>query len=496
MRRPDRRRDRRSGRGVDLRGAAGAARRGSRHGYLAEHLRSDERARPHRMAGSGRARPRAVDRRRRGGRRQVRDAARRVPVGDGGARATAGSYHGCDVRIRWLASDELGGAATEAPWPSWTGSWSRAASASAAWRARSRRSGYARERGVPFLGLCLGLQCAVIEFARNVCGLEGANSSEFDPETPHPVIDLLPEQKGVIDMGGDDAAGRASRATSCPGTKAAAAYGEPTSWTSATATATRSTPRTTTSCATHGLVLSGMSPEGPADRDHRAPGPPVLRGRAVPPGAPFAPDPARTRCFRDFVAAARAARARRRAPPANGSSSPAETGCRSRWALAEAWDRSTFRVWWRIGRARGLTRPSEHHAVGVVPLTPDGDVVLVRQFRPPVRDALTEIPAGLLDVDGEDADDVRRTRAPRGDRLPHGGSTFLGGYVPVARVHRRVHAPVPGAHDAAAGRTSPRPASRSCACRSTRRSRPRGRALSATRRPRLRLLLAAAQPPP
>jgi CTP synthase len=60
---------------------------------------------------------------------------------------------------------------------------------------------YARERRVPFLGLCLGMQCAVIEFARNVCGLEGANSSEFDPETPHPVIHLLPEQRGVVDKG-------------------------------------------------------------------------------------------------------------------------------------------------------------------------------------------------------------------------------------------------------------------------------------------------------
>ncbi len=60
---------------------------------------------------------------------------------------------------------------------------------------------YARERRVPFLGLCLGMQCAVIEFARNVCGLDGANSSEFDPETPHSVIHLLPEQRHVVDKG-------------------------------------------------------------------------------------------------------------------------------------------------------------------------------------------------------------------------------------------------------------------------------------------------------
>jgi CTP synthase len=59
-----------------------------------------------------------------------------------------------------------------------------------------------RERNIPFLGLCLGLQLAVIEFGRNVCGLEGANSMEIDPNTPHPVIDILPEQKGVSEKGG------------------------------------------------------------------------------------------------------------------------------------------------------------------------------------------------------------------------------------------------------------------------------------------------------
>ena len=59
-----------------------------------------------------------------------------------------------------------------------------------------------RTRKVPFLGLCLGMQLAVIEYARNVLGLEGANSTEFDPDTPHPVIDLLPEQLDEVDMGG------------------------------------------------------------------------------------------------------------------------------------------------------------------------------------------------------------------------------------------------------------------------------------------------------
>lgn len=61
---------------------------------------------------------------------------------------------------------------------------------------------YARENKIPFLGLCLGMQCAVIEYARNVCGMKGAHSTEFDPDTPYPVIDLMPEQVAVVEKGG------------------------------------------------------------------------------------------------------------------------------------------------------------------------------------------------------------------------------------------------------------------------------------------------------
>jgi CTP synthase len=60
---------------------------------------------------------------------------------------------------------------------------------------------FARERKVPFLGICLGMQCAVIEFARHVMNLSGANSSEFAPDTAHPVIDLMPDQEGVVKGG-------------------------------------------------------------------------------------------------------------------------------------------------------------------------------------------------------------------------------------------------------------------------------------------------------
>lgn len=61
---------------------------------------------------------------------------------------------------------------------------------------------YAREKKVPFFGICLGMQCAAIEFARNVCGLENANSSEFDADTPHPVVCLMDAQRRVVNMGG------------------------------------------------------------------------------------------------------------------------------------------------------------------------------------------------------------------------------------------------------------------------------------------------------
>ena len=61
---------------------------------------------------------------------------------------------------------------------------------------------YTREKNIPFLGLCLGMQCAVIEYARSILGLEMANSSEFDQNNPYPVIDLLPEQRAVTDKGG------------------------------------------------------------------------------------------------------------------------------------------------------------------------------------------------------------------------------------------------------------------------------------------------------
>jgi CTP synthase len=83
---------------------------------------------------------------------------------------------------------------------------------------------YARENKIPYFGICLGMQIASIEFARNVCGLEGANSTEFDPGTPHPVIALLDEQKKVTGKGGSMRLG-SWPASLKPGSRAQAIYG-------------------------------------------------------------------------------------------------------------------------------------------------------------------------------------------------------------------------------------------------------------------------------
>lgn len=84
---------------------------------------------------------------------------------------------------------------------------------------------YAREEKIPFLGLCLGLQCAVIEYARNVAGMKNANSSEFDPKTPYPVIDIMEDQKQVDGLGGTMRLGLYP-CKLISGTRAAEAYDE------------------------------------------------------------------------------------------------------------------------------------------------------------------------------------------------------------------------------------------------------------------------------
>jgi len=106
------------------------------------------------------------------------------------------------VKIRWIDAEEVEKAKAEKFLAGLDGLIVPGGFGSRGIEGKIKAVAFARENKVPFLGICLGMQCAVIEFARNVCGLERANSTEFDPATPHPVIHLSPEQEGVVDKGG------------------------------------------------------------------------------------------------------------------------------------------------------------------------------------------------------------------------------------------------------------------------------------------------------
>ncbi|MEX0756245.1 MAG: CTP synthase [Actinomycetota bacterium] len=136
-----------------------------------------------------------------------------------------GFAQGADVRLRWVSSDDLESAGVEAALSGVDGILVPGGFGVRGVEGKVEAVRFARERLAPFLGICLGLQCAVVEFARNVAGLEGANSSEFNPATEHPVIDLLPEQKSVTDLGGSMRLG-SQPCHLVPGTRAARAYGE------------------------------------------------------------------------------------------------------------------------------------------------------------------------------------------------------------------------------------------------------------------------------
>jgi len=114
----------------------------------------------------------------------------------------AGVHHDCKVEIDWVDSESVADAEVAKRLERADGILIPGGFGGRGIEGKIRAAQIAREHGIPYLGICLGMQLAVAEFARHVAGMEGANSTEFDPETPFPVIDLLPEQKEIADMGG------------------------------------------------------------------------------------------------------------------------------------------------------------------------------------------------------------------------------------------------------------------------------------------------------
>jgi len=170
-----------------------------------------------------------------------------------------GLAHGTNVDIRWIASDELIEHDVSSVLSGCDGLLVPGGFGVRGIEGKIRAIEYARVHDVPFLGLCLGLQCAVIEFARNVAGLEGANSSEFDPNTPHPVIDLMRDQRDVTDMGGTMRLG-AYPAKLREGTRTREAYGEPVVF-ERHRHRYEVNNRYRRRLEEHGLIVSGMSPD-------------------------------------------------------------------------------------------------------------------------------------------------------------------------------------------------------------------------------------------
>ncbi len=137
----------------------------------------------------------------------------------------AGFHQDCSVDLEWIQAEDVEGLLAEGRLHDLDGIVIPGGFGERGTEGKVAASQYAREHDIPCLGLCLGLQMMTIDYARNVLGLSGANSSEFDPSTPHPVIDLMETQRGVTDLGGTMRLG-ACWAMLTPGSQVAEVYGE------------------------------------------------------------------------------------------------------------------------------------------------------------------------------------------------------------------------------------------------------------------------------
>jgi len=213
----------------------------------------------------------------------------------------AGLYHNRDIEIHWVDSESLTEENYERELSRFSGIVVPGGFGQRGIEGMVLAARYARERNVAYLGLCLGMHVMVIEFARHVLDAPGANSTEFDPSTRHPVIDLMPEQRNVSRKGGTMRLG-AYPCRLIPGTRAARAYGQ-------SLVHERHRHRFEFNndyrevLKARGLVLSGMSPDGRLVEISELADHPFMLGSQFHPefkSRPTRPHP----LFRDFVGAA------------------------------------------------------------------------------------------------------------------------------------------------------------------------------------------------
>ena len=171
----------------------------------------------------------------------------------------AGAVNRCHVNVRWIQSDDVTTENVETLLKGVSGVLVAPGFGGRGAEGKLNAVHYARVNKIPFFGICLGMQCAVIEYSRNVCNLKNANSTEFNPDTPYPVIDMMPDQKHISMKGGTMRLG-AYRCVVREGTCAAEAYGT-------TEISERHRHRFEVNnvlrdaLSESGMVLSGMNPE-------------------------------------------------------------------------------------------------------------------------------------------------------------------------------------------------------------------------------------------
>ena len=202
----------------------------------------------------------------------------------------AGVHHGCSVHVRWFDAEGMSLEEAQAELESVDGVLVPGGFGSRGWEGKILACRVAREHGIPYLGICLGMHVAVSEYARHVVGLEGANSTEMDPETPFPVIDLLPEQKEIEDLGGTMRLG-AQAVELAEGTRALDRLQRARDQRAAPASLRGEQPLPAAARGRRARRVRNVSGRA-AGRDRRAPRPPVVRREPVPPGVQVAADTA------------------------------------------------------------------------------------------------------------------------------------------------------------------------------------------------------------